>query len=52
MMMLALHALYGIDPGRVAPVAFVVHAVTEDVAIDARQADEIGFQVRPPREGP
>src|SRR5476649_1593653 len=41
-----LHAFNGKNPVGVTPVAFVVHAVTEDVTVDARQADEIGFEVR------
>ncbi|CAI8721688.1 hypothetical protein EMIT0P176_130036 [Pseudomonas sp. IT-P176] len=41
-----LHTFNGKNPVGVAPVAFVVHAVAEDVTVNARQPDEIGLQVR------
>nr|GFD28167.1 hypothetical protein [Tanacetum cinerariifolium] len=44
--LIPLHALNGVDAGCVAPVTLVIHAVTEDVAVDARQTDEVGFEIR------
>src|SRR3546814_7669261 len=40
-----LHSFDGENTVGVAPVTLVVHAIAEDVAVNARQANEIGFQV-------